>query len=72
MSDDFDLSAFLRKKMADERLTQTELATELGISQPSLSQILNGGQPRRATYEAIVRRYPELIGLAIFRQGIAP
>lgn len=68
---EFDLSAFLRERITVEGLTQEAFARQIGITQPSLNGLLNGGDPARKTYETLIRRYPQLIGLAIFRTEAA-
>ena len=57
-----DLSSFLAGRLAEEQITQADLARELGVSQPTISALLNGAEPRRPLYDKLIRRYPQLIG----------
>jgi transcriptional regulator with XRE-family HTH domain len=41
-------------------LTQGKLARELGVSQPTISALLKGAEPKMRLYRALVVRFPSL------------
>jgi transcriptional regulator with XRE-family HTH domain len=56
----------LNKKLAEERISQSQLAKETGIQPALLSMLINGKRtPSLAVTKALYRKYPDMVDILL-------
>jgi predicted transcriptional regulator len=63
------LASALRAEMVRLKLTQYDVATRVGLSQPTIQAYLSGAEPKLDAFKLLVRAFPSLVAVIYHAEG---